>query len=549
MANISAMSTVGAISGALAVNGSYNLYMGFGGTNMGYFGGANGGGTDYEPVITSYDYNAPVEEGGGHGYGHDGDKYDAIRRINSYWAPPGEAPPPVDPPAPPVAAYGPLTLPTSAGLFASLAHLGPTLPGFATPPSLESLNASSGYMLYSAVLPALPGSAFALNIAAISDFATVYVNSAMVGEPLWRPTARSAQVPLPAAALNAGGATLSVLVENMGHINYGRGWWDPKGITGQVTLNGQPLPAGLLWSATPLPLLAAQVASLPFAPGPAPAGPAFYQGTLTLPSAPADTYISLCGWGKGQIYLNGVHLGRHWAGRGPQHAYYIPAALLQQGANAITVFEHLGAPGNVSVSFGSVPDFTGAACGLSESAQPPPPVHSRHQRPLPRRAAAAPAAAAAAPLREQCKGASPPLQGTDLTIEQCAAASTPAASTTWAWVTVSGEAGILQLQANASLCAAQVGTNPSSGQPNYALAPCSKGDRTQHLLPFPSNGQTMLNPISGKCMEAFGGENSGPGSRIETYDCNGGANQGWAWDAGAPGQLVNQQGGLCLAAC
>jgi hypothetical protein len=53
MANVSAMSTVGAISGALAVNGSFNLYMGFGGTNWGFNGGANGGGSGYQPVIVS----------------------------------------------------------------------------------------------------------------------------------------------------------------------------------------------------------------------------------------------------------------------------------------------------------------------------------------------------------------------------------------------------------------------------------------------------------------------------------------------------------------
>ena len=49
MANVSAMSTVGAISGALAVNGSINLYMGYGGTNFAFNNGANGGGSDFEP--------------------------------------------------------------------------------------------------------------------------------------------------------------------------------------------------------------------------------------------------------------------------------------------------------------------------------------------------------------------------------------------------------------------------------------------------------------------------------------------------------------------
>ena len=95
------------------------------GTNWAYNNGANGGGTDFEPVITSYDYDAPVSEGGGHGYGHDGDKYDAIRRILGYWAP-ASAPPP-EPPAPAVTAYAPLVLSSSAGLLPNLATLAPVV--------------------------------------------------------------------------------------------------------------------------------------------------------------------------------------------------------------------------------------------------------------------------------------------------------------------------------------------------------------------------------------------------------------------------------------
>ncbi len=35
---------------------SFNLYMGYGGTNFGWWSGANGGGKSYQPHITSYDY-------------------------------------------------------------------------------------------------------------------------------------------------------------------------------------------------------------------------------------------------------------------------------------------------------------------------------------------------------------------------------------------------------------------------------------------------------------------------------------------------------------
>ena len=40
--------------------------MGHGGTNFGYWSGANGGGgSSYQPHETSYDYNSPVAEAGG----------------------------------------------------------------------------------------------------------------------------------------------------------------------------------------------------------------------------------------------------------------------------------------------------------------------------------------------------------------------------------------------------------------------------------------------------------------------------------------------------
>jgi hypothetical protein len=41
---------------------SVNFYMLHGGTNFGYSAGANSGGSGYQPDITSYDYDAPINE-------------------------------------------------------------------------------------------------------------------------------------------------------------------------------------------------------------------------------------------------------------------------------------------------------------------------------------------------------------------------------------------------------------------------------------------------------------------------------------------------------
>jgi hypothetical protein len=59
------------------------MYMGYGGTNYGFYSGANGdGGSSYMPHITSYDYNSPLSEGGQHGYGSSGqDKYAGVLKV------------------------------------------------------------------------------------------------------------------------------------------------------------------------------------------------------------------------------------------------------------------------------------------------------------------------------------------------------------------------------------------------------------------------------------------------------------------------------------
>ena len=56
---------------------SFNLYVIHGGTNFGVTAGANAfGPTQYQPDITSYDYDAPVNEQGQPGY-----KYFALRDL------------------------------------------------------------------------------------------------------------------------------------------------------------------------------------------------------------------------------------------------------------------------------------------------------------------------------------------------------------------------------------------------------------------------------------------------------------------------------------
>ena len=65
--------------------------------------------------------------------------------------------------------------------------------------------------------------------------------------------------------------------------------------------------------------------------------PAFFRGYLEV-DEPADTFLSMEGWGKGVVLVNGFNLGRYW-NIGPTKTLYIPAPLLKKGRNEIVVFE------------------------------------------------------------------------------------------------------------------------------------------------------------------------------------------------------------------
>ena len=62
---------------------SFSYYMFHGGANFGFMNGANFGGS-YQPDLTSYDYDAPLDE-----FGRATPKYDQIREAIRKHLPPG----------------------------------------------------------------------------------------------------------------------------------------------------------------------------------------------------------------------------------------------------------------------------------------------------------------------------------------------------------------------------------------------------------------------------------------------------------------------------
>jgi hypothetical protein len=187
--------------------------------------------------------------------------------------------------------------------------------------------------------------------------------------------------------------------------------------------------------------------------------------------------------------VNGFNIGRFWESQGPQHALYVPAPLLREGANDVIVFNQPEAgqpqPSNPTANWFSGPMFTAAA--------------AVEERPAPRQVAPRALLTAAAPVPAPVNASngaactSNPQAGLILTLQTCASAG--AAATQWNWLVVNAaaNAGALQLAAAPALCVGMNGTNPASGYPYLVLEACggpTTAAAAQHWLYMtPTGGQ------------------------------------------------------------
>ncbi|WP_405869845.1 beta-galactosidase [Streptomyces zaomyceticus] len=310
----------GELDELLATGASVNFYMFHGGTNFGFTNGANDKHT-YRPTVTSYDYDAPLDEAG-----DPTEKYTAFRDVIAKYAPvPGG---PVPAPGAKLTVPG-ITLTQSAELLPNAAALAPGIDS-RRPLTMEEVEQDFGFVLYETALP-LPGPTL-LEVEQVRDRAQVFVDGQPVGVLERENHERALAFTVPRA-----GSTLSVLVENQGRVNYGQGIHDRKGLLGAVLLDGAELAD---WTSRPLPLTALE--DVTFTAGTTtPVGPAFHRGTFEI-TEPADTFLHLDGWTKGNAWINGFALGRYWS-RGPQRSLYVPAPVLRAGTNEVVVLElHAG---------------------------------------------------------------------------------------------------------------------------------------------------------------------------------------------------------------
>ena len=130
---------------------------------------------------------------------------------------------------------------------------------------------------------------------------------------------------------------LSLLVENMGRVNYGAHLKDKKGITEGIGFGNNFI---YHWQNYCLPL--DNLDKVDFKEG-----VKAFDGAPTLLKAEfeidecCDTFVKLPTFTKGVIFINGRALSRHW-NVGPQHSAYLPAPFLKKGKNELIVLETEG---------------------------------------------------------------------------------------------------------------------------------------------------------------------------------------------------------------
>ncbi|GAA1995996.1 beta-galactosidase family protein [Microbacterium pumilum] len=297
----------------LSSGASVNFYMFHGGTNFGLTNGANDKGR-YAPLVTSYDYDAPLDEAGSPTA-----KYFAFRDVIARYAE-------VSGPAPSAQADAPAFSVDLHDAGDWMPELDATAQRYEKPPTFDELGFTGALVRYDVELPAMPWPQV-LAWDEVRDLAWVSVDGG--------PAIRLSRSRNQHSAVVQPGERLTVLVEDQGRVNYDSRIGEPKGLIGAASLGGAPLTG---WRATPIDVeaRAAGIAPADGATAPTP-GPVALTGEFTLDEQ-ADLFLDTSGWAKGYAFINGFHLGRYWAD-GPQQTLYVPAPTTVAGTNHLVILE------------------------------------------------------------------------------------------------------------------------------------------------------------------------------------------------------------------
>ena len=324
---------------------SFSLYMTHGGTSFGHWAGANSPG--FAPDVTSYDYDAPINE-----QGLPTSKFWELRTMmQKYSLSPGPSPKgkgnKVALPAVPKAPMPIIEVPQFrlekvmdlCGLVTKRVENRDVL-------TMEDMDCGWGMIQYTTTLPDIPRKSV-LTLNDCHDYAQIWVNHQFVGSIDRVKNEKSLMLP-PVKK----GDVLNILVEAMGRINFGRAIKDFKGITSDVQLqteqDGHEMTYTLKhwvirtmaddYEAIKTAMAANRVEAKDNEAIVSDGG--YFKGEFTLKKV-GDTFLNFEAFGKGQVWVNGHAMGRIWH-IGPQQTLYVPGCWLKKGKNEVIVLDIVG---------------------------------------------------------------------------------------------------------------------------------------------------------------------------------------------------------------
>ena len=342
---------------------SFSLYMTHGGTSFGHWAGANSPG--FAPDVTSYDYDAPINE-----WGLATPKFWELRKMMEKYDANGfplggrKGGLPAVPKAPmPIITVPKFKLTEFAPLLSAM-----TKPVNGAIKTFEEMDMGWGTMMYSTRLPEITSQSVLSG--EFHDFAQVFIDKKYIGKIDRVKNEKSLTIP----AVKKG-AELIIIVEGMGRINFGRAIKDFKGIVGNVTLTTETDDVEMVltpkqWMNVAIPDdYETAVKALDMVKGvndqvtagkvkgsvPALALTQGYEGSKKLGEIMkagyhrgyfdlkkvGDTFLNFETWGKGQVWVNGHAMGRIWS-IGPQLTLYVPGCWLKKGKNEVIVLDIVG---------------------------------------------------------------------------------------------------------------------------------------------------------------------------------------------------------------
>ena len=300
--------------------GSINLYMFHGGTNFGFMNGCSARGNIDLPQVTSYDYEALLDE-----QGNPTPKYFAIQRMLKKYYPEY---PQREPLVKETFELKNIPLSEKVSLFETLEDIAQPIESL-YPMKMEELGQNVGYLLYRTQAE-WDADKERVRVIDGRDRMQLFVDGNFITTQYQTEIGQDIFV----AAEKGTNHTM----ENMGRVNYGHKLLAESQHKGIRTGVCKDLHFMLHWNQYPFEFENPE--AIDFTKEWHEDQPAFYAFDVEL-KALKDTYLDLTHFGKGVVFVNGVNIGRFWD-VGPTLSLYIPHGLLRIGNNRIIIFETEG---------------------------------------------------------------------------------------------------------------------------------------------------------------------------------------------------------------